>query len=82
LNVYGDITAQPLIQVQGAVSVQWRADDGALSLCWSETGGPLAKAPGEAGFGSRLEHDPEKCEGGFPKRSCSIKDLKRDGDST
>jgi hypothetical protein len=27
-------------------------------------------------------HDPEKCEAIFPKRSCFIKELKRDDDST
>jgi hypothetical protein len=31
---------------------------------------------------ARLKHDPEKCAAVFRKRSCSIKELKRDDDST
>jgi hypothetical protein len=31
---------------------------------------------------SGLKHDPEKVDTGFPKRSCSTKDLERDDDST
>ena len=34
-----------------------------------------------AGEGKSLEHDPEKCDTGFRKRSCSTNNLERDDDS-
>src|SRR5262249_16912176 len=42
---------------------------------------PHAARPRRRRSSRGLEHDPEKCEAVFRKRSCSIKSLKRDDDS-
>ena len=42
--------------------------------------GSFARAFGFSG--QQLAHDPGKVRSGFPKRSCAIKNLKRDGDLT
>jgi PAS domain S-box-containing protein len=47
---YGALSVQG-----GRVAISWTADeDGAVTLDWMETGGPLVSGPGRAGFGSRL----------------------------
>ena len=38
----------------GAVDLDWRLEDGALRLCWTEHGGPPVESPTRRGFGSRL----------------------------
>ena len=38
----------------GNVRVNWRTVNSQLAICWTETGGPLAKAPTRQGFGTRV----------------------------
>jgi two-component sensor histidine kinase len=39
---------------QGAVEVEWEADEKDLRLQWREAGGPATKPPEKHGYGARL----------------------------
>lgn len=43
-----------LSSVSGRVAVKWELKPGALSLHWSETGGPATSPPASPGFGTRI----------------------------
>jgi PAS domain S-box-containing protein len=43
-----------LSSAQGTVSLGWTVEGRRLQLTWTETGGPLVKAPAKRGFGSTL----------------------------
>jgi PAS domain S-box-containing protein len=38
----------------GKVTLVWKLEEGSLSLCWTEAGGPPARQPASQGFGTRL----------------------------
>jgi two-component sensor histidine kinase len=38
----------------GRVRIAWSVADGMLSLCWTESGGPVVERPGPPGFGTRI----------------------------
>src|SRR5260221_108362 len=38
----------------GRVDVSWAVDQGNLTLCWSEAGGPPVRAPERQGFGTKV----------------------------
>jgi two-component sensor histidine kinase len=46
---YGALTTD-----DGAIAVDWQVVDGAVTVTWTETGGPAITAPGRKGFGSAL----------------------------
>jgi two-component sensor histidine kinase/DNA-binding response OmpR family regulator len=46
---YGALSADA-----GRVDLNWEMNPGTLVLRWTETGGPLAKAPASPGFGTRI----------------------------
>lgn len=39
---------------EGALDVNWRADGGLVTVCWSESGGPPVRPPTEQGFGTKI----------------------------
>ena len=46
---YGALSAD-----QGAVEIEWDADEKDLRLQWRETGGPVTAPPDKQGYGTRL----------------------------
>jgi PAS domain S-box-containing protein len=48
----------------GTISIRWSADNGSLTLCWQEHGGPAVATTTKRGFGTALIEQSAKSEGG------------------